>query len=324
MPEYQPPEEPLTAESQRQLAHLRQSHQLRDLQKHMQQAVDKLRESAGDMNERLIDARVRYEKLKDRQRIGEDEDDDGEDLANEEYQRLAETERKVDAVTGRMEEKVRQVIDSEARLQGLTEALSNIEREESEAQAAALGNRQTRAQQRQRQRQQRRGGNDEDEEDGDNDNDEDYEGTPEREAREHNAQNPPSQRLDHALEQEAEKWNSSSLTERYVGPRFSYVYSLLSRLLITAYIGTRAIIPILAFTAPCMTPNSPAMSVLRSLMPPHGLRTWKTPARRVRAELLRVVHRLRGDTQLGIADSPRRQFQTTLPLSGNGSPSIAR
>ncbi|KAJ5595091.1 uncharacterized protein N7459_001299 [Penicillium hispanicum] len=216
LPEYQPPEAPLTADSQRQLANLRQSRQFRSLQLHLQQAVDKLRDSAGDMNERLIDARVRYEKLKDRQRNGDEEDGDEQDAENEEYQRLAETERKVDAVTGRMEEKVRQMIDSETRLQGLAEAMSNIEKEEGEAQAAGLGTRQTRGQ-RQRQRRNRDG---EDEDDGDHEDDADYEGTPEREARQRNAQNPPSQRLVDILRQDTEKWNGLSLTERYVERRF--------------------------------------------------------------------------------------------------------
>ena len=216
LPEYQPPEAPLTAESQRQLANLRQSHQFRDLQKHLQQAIDKLRESAGDMNERLIDARIRYEKLREQRRnAGEEEDNDDEELDNEEYQRLAETERKVDAVTGRMEEKVRQAIDSENRLRGLTDAMSSIERDEGEAYATTMGMRRTRAQQRQRQRRDQDGEN----EDGDNEDDVDYEGTPEREARERNARNPPSRRLEESLLQEAEKWNGLSLTERSASSR---------------------------------------------------------------------------------------------------------
>lgn len=209
LPEYETPEAPLTAESQRQIAALLASHHLRTLRTHLQHAVEKLTHSGGEVNERLSDARTRYEKLKEaRRRQGDEKVDDDE--ANEEYQRLAEAEARVDAVTARMEEKTRLLVDSETKLQGLTDAMSQVEREEGETVAAALGVRQTR-QQRARQR-----ANNGDDADGTEDpTDADYEDEQEIEMRERNAQNPPSRKLEDKLAEGVQKWNELSLTERY-------------------------------------------------------------------------------------------------------------
>ncbi|KAJ5983983.1 hypothetical protein N7481_006082 [Penicillium waksmanii] len=208
LPPYEAPEAPLTAECQRQLNSLLQSKQLHDVKTHIQNAADRLTDSVGEVNERLCDARNRYETNKERKRSANEEiESDDED---EELQLLAEKERQVDDVTGRMEVQMRQIIDSENRLSELTESVRSIEREEAEAQTAALGVRQTRGQRRMR-RQQRDG----DEEGEDDLEDEDYEGTPEREIRERNAQNPPSRRLEDKLVNGAQEWDGLSLTERY-------------------------------------------------------------------------------------------------------------
>jgi chromosome segregation ATPase len=174
---------------------------------HIQHAAVRLTDSVGEVNERLCDARNRYETNKERKRSANEEIESGDE--NEELQLLAEKERQVDDVTGRMEVQMRQIIDSENRLSELTESVRSIEREEAEAQTAALGVRQTRGQRRMR-RQQR-----DDDEEGEEDlEDEDYEGTPEREIREHNAQNPPSRRLEDKLVNGAQEWGGLSLTER--------------------------------------------------------------------------------------------------------------
>lgn len=216
LPEYEPPEAPLTAESHRHLAMLMESQLSRQLKTHLQHAAEKLTDSAGDVNEKLSDARVRYERAKEKRRgaVASENVDVEQDDETEEYQRLAETERKVDGVTGRMEEKMRMIIDSEARLQGLKDTMETLDREVAEAQRATLGARQTRGQR----RRQREAASDD--EDGEGEEDGDYEGTPERETREANAQNPPSHRLGNALDEGTEKWNSQSLTARYV-PCFS-------------------------------------------------------------------------------------------------------
>jgi hypothetical protein len=205
LPPYEAPEAPLTIESQRQITNLLSSQYFRTLRTHLQHAAEKLTHSGGDVNERLSDARVRYEKVKDKRRNQGDENVDDE--SSEEYQRLAAAEARVDAITARLEEKTRQVVDSEMKLLGLTEAMSQIERQEGEALSAALGARQTRQQ---RARQRADAGEDEDS------NDEDYEDASEREARERNAQNPPSRQLDEKLAEHAQQWDELSLTERYV------------------------------------------------------------------------------------------------------------
>ncbi|KAJ5662036.1 mRNA cap guanine-N7 methyltransferase [Penicillium maclennaniae] len=193
LPEYEPPEAPLTAESHRQLLMLMESQLSRQLKTHLQHAAEKLTDSAGDVNEKLSDARVRYERAKEKRRGATDSEkvDIEQDNENEEYQRLAEMERKVD--------------------DGLKDAMETLNQEVTEAQRAALGVRQTRGQ---RRRQREAASDDEDAEDED---DGDYEGTPERETREANAQNPPSHRLCNALDEGTEKWNSQSLTARYAG-----------------------------------------------------------------------------------------------------------
>ncbi|CAP80557.1 Pc12g09300 [Penicillium rubens Wisconsin 54-1255] len=208
LPEYETPEAPLTVESQRQIAALLASHHLRTLRTHLQHAAEKLTHSGGEVNERLSDARTRYEKSKEARRRQGDEDVD-DDEANEEYQRLAEAEARVDAITARMEEKTRLIVDSEIKLQGLTDAMSQIEREEGETLAAALGVRQTR-QQRARQR-----ANDGDDADGTEDpTDADYEDEQEIELRERNAQNPPSRKLEDKLAEGVEKYASNN---SYIG-----------------------------------------------------------------------------------------------------------
>ncbi|KAF7529780.1 hypothetical protein PCG10_006111 [Penicillium crustosum] len=209
LPEYETPEAPLTAESQRQIAALLASPHLRNLRTHLQHATEKLTHSGGEVNERLSDARIRYEKLKEARRRQGDEDVD-DDESNEEYQRLAEAETRVNAITAQMEEKTRLIVDSEIKLQGLTDAMGEIEREEGETVAAVLGVRQTR---RQRARQR---ANAEDDADGTEDpTDGDYEDAQEREMRERNAQNPPSRKLVDKLAEGVQKWDELSLTERY-------------------------------------------------------------------------------------------------------------
>jgi hypothetical protein len=275
------------------------SHYSRHLKTHLQHAAEKLTDSAGDVNEKLSDARVRYERAKEKRRgVGASEDVDVEaDDESAEYQRLAETERKVDGVTGRMEEKMRLMIDSEARFQGLRDAMETLDREVGEAQQAAFGPRRTRGQQRQR----HAGSDDEDGEDGE---DADYEGTPEREARETNAQNPPSHRLGNALEQGSEKWNGQSLTERYV--RCDSASTGFQGLTL-GDAGTRVTTTTLVSTASYTTPSSQATKYHHYHTLLHGSRIWKTPMRTgVRQEVRRVAH--------ATSASRRPQTRTTLPL----------
>ncbi|KAJ5093895.1 Zinc finger RING/FYVE/PHD-type [Penicillium angulare] len=210
LPPYEAPEAPLNRDAQRKLAALLHSHFKTNVETHLGHATQVLTESAGQVNEKLFDARLRYEKLREGRRNasinnGEEPDDS---VDNEEIERLGDLERRTEAVTGQMEEKMRGVIDSEARVQAILGSIAQLQREEEENQAASAGPRQTRAQRRR----------DDDEES----DDENYEGTPEREGREASARNPPSKRLAEVLDTEGERWKELSLTERYAGHN-SYV-----------------------------------------------------------------------------------------------------
>lgn len=308
LPEYEPPEAPLTAESHRKIAALLHSRHLRHLQTHLQHATEKLTDTAGDVNERLVDARVRYERTKQRRRDTSDGAEEDQESDGEEHRKLDEQEHRVQAVTGRLEEKMRQMIDSEARLQSMLDSVASIEREEAEAQVAALGVRQTRAQQR---RQQRANRDEDDEEDGDDERDQDYEGTPEREARERNTQNPPSRRLDESLEEGKGKWNELSLTERYV----EIALKVLLRWQDSngLYAGTLATTPTLVFTAWYTTPNSPATRYRLSHTPLHGSRIWRIQVHE--GLQLAVPDRAAGHAIKGNPPPAR----TTLPLRESAS-----
>ncbi|KAJ5221244.1 uncharacterized protein N7469_010131 [Penicillium citrinum] len=211
LPAYEFPEAPLNRESQQQIISLLESQQLRDIKDHFRKAANHLTDSAGQVNARLCDARSRYQTQKERRRNTGEEGEIADD-EDEEIQRLAESERKVDDITGRMEERMRRLIDSESHLIDLTDSLSKIEKDEADAQASLIRGRQTRAQRRIQEAQQQ---HNQDEDGEDDSQDDDYEGTPEREARERNTQNPPSRRLDESLGTGAQKWDGLSLTERY-------------------------------------------------------------------------------------------------------------
>ncbi|KAJ6161190.1 Chromosomal organization and DNA repair protein Mms21 [Penicillium chermesinum] len=214
LPPYEAPEAPLDAEQQRRLATLLSSRELKDLKTHIKSAAEKLTESAGQIGDRLCDAQVRYEREKDkinaRRRAGSDEENiaaDRDEALLEEQQRLTGMEQKVESLRGIMEERMRKVIDTESRLQALEDAVEQMSREEAQAQTQP---RQTRSA---RRRPRHSGGGTDDEDD---EQDGDYETTPEREARELNAQNPPSRRFVAGLGREIEKWDSLSMTQKVV------------------------------------------------------------------------------------------------------------
>ncbi|KAE8555948.1 hypothetical protein EYB25_000647 [Talaromyces marneffei] len=67
-PEYEPLATPLNPKAQRALASLYSAIQFRQLKEHIRQAGDKLTETAGEANERVADARHRFEKSTSRKR----------------------------------------------------------------------------------------------------------------------------------------------------------------------------------------------------------------------------------------------------------------
>ncbi|KAJ5380786.1 uncharacterized protein N7496_003214 [Penicillium cataractarum] len=209
VPEYQSPEAPLSKDDYHNLHQLLGKHSLEIVKKHIHDAGVNLTESVGEVSDRLRDAQTRYQKGKEKRRNEEDgqELDGGED---EEYQRLAEQERQVNSIVGRLEEKMRHVVDSEAKSIGLKDALEKLYKEEAQIQTILLPERQLRS----RQRPMRRV-NDEDGDAEMNEGEMDRESTPVREVRERNTQNPPRKRLDTSLAEDQRNWEALSLTQRY-------------------------------------------------------------------------------------------------------------
>lgn len=222
LPPYQTPSAPLSTDLQRKLADLVTSGEYNDLQIHLDHAVKTLTNSAGEVNERLTEARVRYERNKERRRkrdatedSNDDEEEAGDNTEAADQERLGEFERKAEAVTDQLEQRMRAIIDSETRLRGIHDSMLKVSREEEEVPPTAFLPRQTRGHRRRREQ-------DDDEEDslGEDSQDVDYEDAQERKARERNAKNPPTRRFKDALQKEAEDWNAMSLTARYEFLRF--------------------------------------------------------------------------------------------------------
>ncbi|GAD97549.1 chromosomal organization and DNA repair protein Mms21 [Paecilomyces variotii No. 5] len=211
MPEYQPLSAPLNPKGQRALAALLQSQSFRHLNGHLQHASEKLTDTAGEVNDRLTEAQRGYQRRQQRKMEAraarEDQDDtnpDQEEEEDEEAQKLAEKEEKVKEITARLEEKMREVVDAEVKLEGLTNVLGDLAREAEAAEAANAIRTRTRRGARRR---------NPDEMDEDDEDDEDYEASPERETGE--GDKPPSQQLQDKLAENTEKWEGLSLTQRY-------------------------------------------------------------------------------------------------------------
>ncbi|KAJ5923275.1 hypothetical protein N7454_008520 [Penicillium verhagenii] len=216
MPPYEPPSDPLNIETNRQLKALLSSSNYRDLGTHISHAVQELTNSGGDVNERLQEARMRYETAKERRRAraqkkdaegDSNEEEEGNENETEEVEELGVLERKTEEVTGKMEEKVRNMIDMTFRLEELAKSVEHVNRDE-DAQNANVDPRRTRAGGRRQQR-------GDDDEGGDDPADEDFEVAQNQEARERYSQNPPSRRVREGIETGAQKWDGMSLTERY-------------------------------------------------------------------------------------------------------------
>ncbi|GAB1195031.1 hypothetical protein APSETT444_004284 [Aspergillus pseudonomiae] len=201
---YEAPIAPLHSAAQIKLLSLLKSQSLRPLKTHLQHAEEKLTDSAGEVNERLTDARVRLQRLKERrgerENFNEGEEDGAQQQDDEEWEEnLRELEEKVGGVTERLEARMRGTIDGEVRVDRLIGVLGTVEREvEQENNAGRNMRRRTR----------RRGGEEEEE---DNNEDEDYE-----EAEERGRESvPPTRRLDELLGENYAGWDRLSLTERY-------------------------------------------------------------------------------------------------------------
>ncbi|PLB41233.1 SUMO ligase MMS21 [Aspergillus candidus] len=221
---YEPPLTTLTSTGHRALLQLLKSQPLRHLKTHLQHAEEKLTDAAGEVNERLTDAHVRYQRLKDRRGSStRDEVGDGEDAAaaaaataaavegggnedeDREKARITKLEDDVRDVTGRLEAQMRETIDAEALVDGLGVVLGRFEDEAERESVAAPVSASTRGSRRTR-RAVAEGQEEEEEED---------EEEEEEEQEEQRDFVPTSQKLADELEGDHTKWDELSLTERY-------------------------------------------------------------------------------------------------------------
>ncbi|KAL4895227.1 mRNA capping enzyme-domain-containing protein [Aspergillus ambiguus] len=221
LPPYEPPLAPLHTTGHAKLVTLLKSQSLRQLKTHLQHAEEKLTDSAGEVNERLTDSRVRYEKQKERRRNrrpqaqGDGDGDDGEQAesaaalddagdaaadTSEEHERLMQLEEQVTTVTGELEKAMRRTIDAEVKADALAEVMGRFE---TEAEQASVAPRRAR-------RRLRRHMDAEEEDEGEDDEDADYDPGPE-----HDERDAPSQKLDGSLLASYGRWDGLSLTERY-------------------------------------------------------------------------------------------------------------
>ncbi|KAI9780376.1 MAG: hypothetical protein M1835_004506 [Candelina submexicana] len=125
LPPYEPPTHALNPTAQRALATLPQTHSLRSLKQHLNNANSALTEMAGEVNDRL----VRRQELRKRRRArraapeGEDVVEDDEEESERSVKKMGE---KVEKLTSEMEKGTRKIIDAQVEMQGVEDALREI------------------------------------------------------------------------------------------------------------------------------------------------------------------------------------------------------
>ncbi|KAI2889153.1 hypothetical protein CBS63078_307 [Aspergillus niger] len=142
LPPYQPPTSTLTTLSHQPttapaLSALLATHTSSTLKTHLQHAQEKLTDAAGEINERLTDAKERSKKSRERRRRnirshtlennnnnGEGVDEEGGDSEDE---GIEEFEERVAQTTKVLEETIRGVIDAEVRGEELGRVISGLE-----------------------------------------------------------------------------------------------------------------------------------------------------------------------------------------------------
>ncbi|KAL4804523.1 zinc-finger of the MIZ type in Nse subunit-domain-containing protein [Aspergillus unguis] len=219
LPDYELPIAPLTDSGRQALLTLLRSQALRQLKTHIQHVEAKLTDSAGEVNERLTEAKVRAKKrreraagqdgteARDREGTGEAggaADTDGAGGQWEESAKVRDLEESVKAVTGRLDESMRRAIDSGVRVEGLEHVLNGLQ---GEAEAAANANTQRQRRKRRRREVEEEEAEDEGEERGL------YDASPEPEVdREELSLR---RKLEKGVYENQAKWEDLSLTDRY-------------------------------------------------------------------------------------------------------------
>jgi mRNA (guanine-N7-)-methyltransferase len=184
-----------------------------------------LTDCAGEINDRLTDAKARYKRQREKRRASRNQSADGEEAQEgsgddvdeeevEEARRVAKLEEEVKRMTERMEEKMRGVVDADVKVVTLMGVLQQLGRSADEGPQAkrGRGGRMNDRRARTRRRRDRDDANDMDGED--EDEDMDYESPPDGNEEDAEAL-PPSKALDTNLAEKTAQWEGLSLTERY-------------------------------------------------------------------------------------------------------------
>lgn len=226
LPPYEPPTSTLTTLSHQPttapaLSALLATHTSSTLKTHLQHAQEKLTDAAGEINERLTDAKERSKKAKERRRnlrshtFGNNNNDGEEDGSEEEEEEggIEEFEERVNATTKILEETIRGVIDKEVRGEEVGRVIAGLEGGVVERMRVRGVRRSQRGVQLRRRRGRGRGdeddGSEEEEEEGGEeeggDVDEDEEGAV-----------PFLAQFEEGLQGKMEEYNGLSLTRRYI------------------------------------------------------------------------------------------------------------
>ena len=133
LPPYQSPTNPLNQDAQRALYELPRTHRLDSLSKHLTQATRSITVVAGDVNDRYQKKLEAYQKRKARrqQHGTTTEDDEGQERT------LATLKLTVEAMTGKLEESIRKIIDAKAAVEGVESALRELSNNVTNAQGGA-------------------------------------------------------------------------------------------------------------------------------------------------------------------------------------------
>nr|KMM65230.1 hypothetical protein CPAG_01581 [Coccidioides posadasii RMSCC 3488] len=213
LPRYQRQSHKLNADAKIALLNLAQSEHFRYLDLHLQHLASALANTTGEINDQLTDAKARYERQKRKrgQKEGsEDVDVDGDGgrsstLDDAEEKHFADLELRVNMTTKKMEEKVRELVDTEMKAGTIKEILEKMGHPQEEGRS---GTQRARAP-----RTRRRRLEDEDE-DGD-DADVDYNPSREEDDEEGDEVVPASELYEIRLKEKEAEWESRSLTQRY-------------------------------------------------------------------------------------------------------------
>lgn len=121
LPAYQAPRHALNESAQRALQNLHRDHKLDSLKHRLKAANNHLTSAAADVNDRFQIQNANY--TKDRKRLEKQGTQESEELDTT----IAGARQDTDAMTGELEESVRKIIDAGAEVEGVEDALRELQ-----------------------------------------------------------------------------------------------------------------------------------------------------------------------------------------------------